>query len=91
MKDVDIADLDLEELQGEWVASDWKDLEGLLQSFDSELAIHGLELAVGDRGDDNIWIKVVKQGAKKAKRPRKQETIERAIEHILNADDKEKK
>ena len=46
-------------------ASDWKDINGLLEDIDDELKQHGLELDIGDNCDDSYWIRIVKREKKK--------------------------
>lgn len=55
MKEITITDD--EELR-EWEFTDCDDLEALLEAFDRCLKPLGLILIVGDRGDDNIWLKI---------------------------------
>ena len=42
----------------EFWGSDWKDLDLLLENFDEALSVRGLELTLGDAGDDNTWFKI---------------------------------
>ena len=45
----------------EYISSDFKDIPGLLLNVDSELKHYDLELRVGDFGDDQYWICVIKR------------------------------
>ena len=45
-------------------SSDWKDIDGLLSNFDEELKLFDLELEIGNFGDDNNWIRVIKRKVK---------------------------
>lgn len=42
----------------QFLIADVKDLDGILTNIDVELAKFGLELVVGDSGDDNIWVRI---------------------------------
>jgi len=44
-----------------WIISDWKDVDGLLEGIDRELALHGLELVIGNADDDNWYVRVEKR------------------------------
>ena len=44
-----------------YIGADWKDTEGLLDVISEELGMHGLKLILGDRGDDNWWVAIVKK------------------------------
>jgi len=46
-----------EELE-EYGLADWKDVHGLLEQIDEKLKPFGLELVLGDRGDDNWYVKI---------------------------------
>lgn len=64
MRRENIDELEPEELLEDWGAADWKDIEGLLESIDKLLAGFDLELIVGNRGDDNWWVKIVPKEVK---------------------------
>jgi len=42
-------------------ASDYKDINGLLEDIDNELKKHKLELDIGDNSDDSYWVRIIKR------------------------------
>lgn len=60
MKEKDITSLDEEQLET-WSFGDVNNTDDILQAFDEQLKQHGLNLLVGDYGDDNVWIKIIRK------------------------------
>ena len=61
-ENIKLKDISWDDLQKEnYFISDWKDTDALLENFDSMLSEYGLELVVGDAGDDSNWIKIEKK------------------------------
>ena len=60
MKTVDIREKEFEELEDFYMA-DFKDVDDLLEGIDGQLEKFGLELVVGNREDDNVWVKIQKR------------------------------
>jgi len=62
MKKVDLEHThDFPEELDDWDFADHRDQSEMLEGFDAQLSRFGLELIVGDRGDDQIWIKIEKR------------------------------
>jgi len=62
MKEINIEHIhDTPEKLEDWDCSDHRDQSEMLEGFDAQLSRFGLELIVGDRGDDQIWIKIEKR------------------------------
>ena len=45
----------------EYLSSDWRDTADLLTNIDAQLETFGLELRLGDFGDNNNWIAIAKK------------------------------
>lgn len=51
---------DLDKIFNTWIAADWKDTEQLLEGINNLLSKHKLELILGERSDDNTWVRLSK-------------------------------
>ena len=62
MRKINCIDVDPQQMNIEYRAVDWKDINGLIEAIDDEMRNYGLELTVADYGDDNWWVKVTYEG-----------------------------
>jgi len=64
MRKIKIESIEDENLLDKWIIAEWSEFDDILEGIDRDLALHGLELVIGDADDSNIYVRVEKREIK---------------------------